>query len=568
MDSPSRQHPRAPSALLRTALLWITVSFTAMVALNGAGCLERRDLPATSDVTRCATCHGDPARHGDYLLRAAPPHDLEGQTATSYPGVGAHQIHLAASATHAAIACDECHSIPKQTNSKGHADSRRPAELVFGALASTGERHPTYDAATETCGDTYCHRSANAVWTSPRSSDRACGSCHGLPPPAPHPQSERCSSCHGRVVDDARHIIDPALHVNGSVEYDPPSCTTCHGSGMDPAPPVDTHGNVATTFVGVGAHQAHLGPNVLGRPLACTECHTVPNKVDAPGHIIGMPAPVLLTSVGTSGGHDAAHFDPATRTCADTWCHGAGTTGHGASPDWTSSTTLGCDSCHANPPAAPHPQMKECSRCHSDIVGTDNVTIIDPTRHVDGHVDVAVPTSCTTCHGGANPAPPVDTNGDESTTASGVGAHQAHVVGAGWSRPVPCTECHIVPEHTLDPGHIDTPRPAEVHLTATAAAFGGTPTYTAGTCKDTSCHGAVFPSGDDSGGTNTVPTWTKVGGTEAACGSCHGLPPPRPHPVGSLNPVCSKCHEDIAPDNVTFVRPELHVDGKVTFTLP
>jgi predicted CxxxxCH...CXXCH cytochrome family protein len=138
-------------------------------------------------------------------------------------------------------------------------------------------------------------------------------------------------------------------------------------------------------------------------------------------------------------------------------------------------------------------------------------------------------------------------------------------VGEGRALPVPCETCHVVPEHTLDPGHVDTARPAEVALSGTAAAFGGAPEYKGGTCRDTSCHGAVFPDGNDSGGTNRAPTWTKVDGTQAACGACHGLPPPPPHPYGSLNPTCSKCHEDIASDNVTFVHPERHVDGVVTF---
>jgi hypothetical protein len=32
--------------------------------------------------------------------------------------------------------------------------------------------------------------------------------------------------------------------------------------------------------------------------------------------------------------------------------------------------------------------------------------------------------------------------------------------------------------------------------------------------------------------------------------------------------VCSACHENIAPDNQTFIRPELHVDGVVTYDVP
>jgi hypothetical protein len=36
----------------------------------------------------------------------------------------------------------------------------------------------------------------------------------------------------------------------------------------------------------------------------------------------------------------------------------------------------------------------------------------------------------------------------------------------------------------------------------------------------------------------------------------------------ALNPICNACHEDIAPDNKTFLHPELHGDGIVTFTVP
>jgi predicted CxxxxCH...CXXCH cytochrome family protein len=101
-----------------------------------------------------------------------------------------------------------------------------------------------------------------------------------------------------------------------------------------------------------------------------------------------------------------------------------------------------------------------------------------------------------------------------------------------------------------------------------AIAFGATPAYANGSCSATPCHGAVFPDAHASGGTHTAPAWTIVDGSEAGCGACHALPPPGPHPKGELNPVCSACHENIAPDNASFVRPELHVDGVVTFELP
>jgi predicted CxxxxCH...CXXCH cytochrome family protein len=187
---------------------------------------------------------------------------------------------------------------------------------------------------------------------------------------------------------------------------------------------------------------------------------------------------------------------------------------------------------------------------------------------VDGIVDVAVDPRCTTCHGSMNAAPPADLSGSSATTSPGVGAHQIHLAGTARSRPVPCAECHRVPETVLAAGHVDTTPPAELTFSGAASAFGGTPRYSLGSCRDTSCHGAVFPEGRASGGSTTAPSWTTVDGTQATCGTCHALPPPAPHPRGELNPTCSACHEDIGPDNATFVRPDLHVDGIVTFVVP
>jgi predicted CxxxxCH...CXXCH cytochrome family protein len=202
------------------------------------------------------------------------------------------------------------------------------------------------------------------------------------------------------------------------------------------------------------------------------------------------------------------------------------------------------------------------------VVGTDNHTIIDLNRHVDGVVDVRTATSCTACHGDVNPAPPRDLDGETRTSAAGVGAHQTHLVGTGRSRTVPCETCHQVPSKVLAAGHIDSMRPAEVVFSGIAELPGTTASYSRGACQNIACHGAVWASGDDSAGTITEPIWTKVDGTQNACGTCHGLPPPHPHPQGSATTTCSDCHEDISPDNATFVRPDLHVDGEVTFSVP
>jgi predicted CxxxxCH...CXXCH cytochrome family protein len=565
MASPSTETQK-PEAFARRATLSLAVVLAAAVAagLAAPGCLERRSEPATDpDVARCTSCHGDPQRPGDYLRRAAPPKDLLQETDPSYPGVGAHDIHLNASPTHAAIACDECHVIPAAADSPGHADSGPPAEIVFGSLASTGDRHPGFDPATQTCGSTYCHRNAAAVWSLPRNSKDACGTCHGLPPPAPHPQSDRCSVCHGDVIDENRNFIAPELHVDGQVEYHAGDCKNCHGSDANPAPPVDTLGNHDFSAIGVGAHQVHLMGGAAGRPLACDECHVVPEHVEDPTHIDGLPAEVILTGVAASDSHEPS-WDHASATCGNTYCHAPTPGDVSASPVWNVEKPLDCASCHGLPPPLPHPQTANCVACHSAVVDTDNRTIIDRSRHVNGQVDLDVTKSCTACHGSVNPAPPVDTLGNSTTTVPGVGAHQTHVLGTEHSRPVPCNECHVVPKSVLDPGHLDSALPAELTFSGVAVAVGVKPAYANGTCRNASCHGAVFADGESGGGTNTTPTWTRVDGTQAACGTCHALPPPAPHPLPSY--PCSHCHLDIAEDG-TFTHPELHVDGIVTFQL-
>lgn len=540
----------------------------ALLGLPASGCLERRNDPsASSDQNRCTSCHGDPNRPGDALSRAAPPNDLAGGTQPSFPGVGAHQIHLNASSSHAAFACSECHVVPTRTDAPGHADHGSPATLVFGSLASSGGKAPSYDPATRRCNNSYCHGASNAVWNAPRSSANACGSCHGLPPPLPHPQSDRCSVCHADVIDSERHFIAPELHVNGHVEYTAGQCTSCHGQGQDPAPPLDTHGNSSVSSLGVGAHQAHLASSI-GRSLACSECHRVPTLVEDPEHILGLPARVVLAGVAKTDGRSPL-WQATSRSCADTFCHSPSPGSARPSPTWTDEAELSCTSCHGAPPPLPHPQATECAQCHAQTVAADNHTIIDLARHINGVVDIAVGSKCNVCHGNAdNAAPPSALGGSTPSSSAGVGAHQTHLHGTPRSRAVPCNECHAVPKKVLDPGHLDSPLPAEVSFSGAAVAFGATPSYSNGKCQNTACHGAQFPNGDASGGSHTTPTWTHVDGTEAACGNCHSLPPPAPHPYVELNPTCNACHKDIAADNLTFLRPDLHADGIVTFELP
>lgn len=541
--------------------------FGALCAGVGTpSCLDARRSPAAdAEPRRCASCHGDPRRAGDDLLRAAPPFDLLGRSSTRNPGVGAHAVHLNASATHAAVACQECHVVPDTVDAAGHADDARPAELHFGRLAQHGGHAPGYDAKARSCRDSYCHGQAEPRWTEPRSSSEACGSCHGLPPAAPHPQSERCFACHADVIDEQRSFVAPALHVDGKVQYSAGGCEQCHGSKANAAPPSDLQGGTDLATWGVGAHQVHLLGGSAGRPLACAECHRVPEKLEEPTHADAPPAEVMLLGAAQARGRNPT-WNRQSASCTDTYCHAPTPGDTRQAPAWLSPGESTCQSCHGTPPPAPHPQIEACSQCHAAVVGKDNHTIVDRLRHVDGHVDVSFDTGCSSCHGNeTSPAPPRDLLGNSLSSSAGVGAHRAHLSGSARARAVPCESCHRVPKHVLETGHVDTPLPAEVIFSGAALGASAKPEYAAGSCRNSSCHGASFPEGRPSGGSNTAPRWTG-GPAEAACGSCHGLPPPPPHPLATY--PCHACHGDVAEDDVSFLHPELHVDGVVTFRLP
>ena len=179
-----------------------------------------------------------------------------------------------------------------------------------------------------------------------------------------------------------------------------------------------------------------------------------------------------------------------------------------------------------------------------------------PACHRGSEQPVPLEGGCRSCHGGqSNAAPPGAIDGSEDTHSVGVGAHQAHVLGAALGRPVACSECHVVPRATEDPGHIDTALPAEVVFGALATRAESAPVWdrAAMTCTNAYCHGSTI-----GGGTNKVPKWNVVDGSQASCGSCHGLPPPLPHPAAT---TCDACHGPVAGPNLTLAMPLRHADG-------
>ncbi|HET9752656.1 MAG TPA: CxxxxCH/CxxCH domain-containing protein, partial [Myxococcales bacterium] len=452
--------------------------------------------------------------------------------------------HLQAGKLRGSIACSECHVVPTDLS---HIDGS--AAVAFGELARSGGARPVWDRASASCSASYCHgatlpggTNTAPKWTQVDGTQAACGSCHGVPPPAPHPQTPNCSSCHpGTVNADGSINTGGGLHINGVVDVTGGSCTSCHGSGSNPAPPLGTRGETATTDRAVGAHQSHLQAGPFAGALPCTECHTVPATTSHANGKVDLVFGPLATSFGA-----APQFNGT--SCTGSYCHGnfnGGNTGN--APQWTKvdGTQAACGTCHGLPPSNHSSTSTNCGSCHDGYTSSS----VNPALHVNGKIDV-LGLSCTSCHGDAarnDAAPPAGTHGETATTARAVGAHQAHLGAGALSSGIACAECHVVPVSTH---HADGT--VQLAFGPIATAGGAVPRFDGSSCSASYCHGNF-----NGGNAANAPQWTRVDGSQAACGTCHGLPPPN-HSSSSVN--CGGCHDGYSSTKVNLA---LHVNGKV-----
>jgi len=577
----------------------VRVRWVVFAALGAsvAGCSEYRAVRAeagASDPRYCLYCHGGASE--------TPFRDTRGRSDTVYRGVGAHEAHVSTAALSAAIGCETCHSVPETAEDPGHMDSSLPAEVVFAGLATAGGAAPQLEIsagsasseesegegsdshevpATLRCTNVYCHgatlsggRAKSPTWNAAPevlADFSSCDACHGFPPPLPHPTSHDCSACHGDVVAADGSLRDRTRHVNGVVDVVPNiTCDSCHGSKASPAPPPDLSGRTSPSDRGVGAHQAHLAAqHGLSSPVACDECHRVPAKVTDPGHLDESPgAEVVLGGRAALGGLAPA-FDPVSGQCTNVYCHGAALSGGSLTqPTWNdaSGAARACGACHGVPPPPPHTQSQDCGSCHTETA--DGMAIKDPSRHVDGQVEVGG-AACNACHGNAeNPAPPVDTHGQSDTGLVTVGAHQSHLKApSGLRGPLACEDCHLKPASVSDPGHLDGDGIAEVTFGALARTGGLDPVWdrSQARCASVYCHGAALQ-----GGSVPQPLWTKVDGSQNACGACHGIPPAvGRHPSvfeehAFMGKNCTYCHEGVTNTTGTqIVGLDRHINGVV-----
>ncbi|HWU88409.1 MAG TPA: CxxxxCH/CxxCH domain-containing protein [Kofleriaceae bacterium] len=396
---------------MRIGLLAIAAAAAAALAGCGFNSSDGDDSsppPNADPQAGCAIgCHGTDSSN-------APPKSISGATETTSVAVGAHQQHLNVAPTwHRQIACVDCHVVPAEVDSPGHIDGDGKAEVTFSMIAGAGA---TWSGTTCT---TRCHGNTaiggaqpTPTWTRVDGSQATCGSCHGVPPPAPHPTDNKCASCHPTMEEGSMTFRDPASHINGVVDVvgagATGGCTTCHGSTTS-APPKDLLGNTAPTGRGVGAHTAHLATSTWHRAIPCSSCHVVPTTVDAPGHIDGdNTAELKFDTLNPAGTYAAG-------TCSNLYCHGTGR-GNIGTASWTTPGALACTSCHSvngTNMSGDHrlhigEQGLRCSQCHGTVVDA-NRNIINANLHVNGVHEVkmangnfnATTRQCTNtgCHG-------------------------------------------------------------------------------------------------------------------------------------------------------------------------
>ena len=132
-------------------------------------------------------------------------------------------------------------------------------------------------------------------------------------------------------------------------EPDTATCSRCHGGSDNAAPPLSVNGKRDASDAAVGAHQAHLRGTALRAPLACSDCHVVPEGKGTASHIDGR-AIVTFGALARTGGASPT-WTRDTGSCSATYCHG-GTLGGGAltAPVWNRGAgEAACGACHGLP---------------------------------------------------------------------------------------------------------------------------------------------------------------------------------------------------------------------------
>ena len=319
----------------------------------------------------CTVCHSASGHKGDLDLETDPYSALVGVQSAAY---GQTLV----------VAGDPSSSLLylKMTGQQGANGEVMPTTGALPAALTDVVKTWITDGASSECNavDTGSGKYHPSGWDDP--------SQHGM---AAKFQSDDCKSCHGDSLQGGSSSVTcDDCHDAGWQD----DCTFCHG-GTDgdklgsPGEDLDD----STTSLTFEPHRAHTDDTSLHDAFACSQCHVTHDTALSASHFLDTAdtAPGTAEMTFSKGLSDKATY--AGGTCSNLYCHGDGTGDNGTIK--SSGSVSGCNDCHKSSGLnGKHDDHLEegvgCEECHS-TTASSSTKIKDPTMHVNGSVEVALP---------------------------------------------------------------------------------------------------------------------------------------------------------------------------------
>jgi predicted CxxxxCH...CXXCH cytochrome family protein len=456
---------------------------------------------ASTATLSCNGCHG--YGPGAFAPVAGEPNYISGSIGSGTEN--SHQKHTVGANMQDSRGCAKCHRLTADKAAAGKLRDYSSAHLNSSrdvSFAVLGNFSGHYSSATKTCSNTYCHSGSTIQWGT--RGPLACNSCHkadatlagahnkhwqsvgsyptsytGKPGNSGDAGNYRfeCASCHG-----GSHANGPAATENGAaaevffsysgavrlgsysygatrvldgtLSWSNGSCsaTYCHSNGNGGDPNIDASGfnwasgNVLGCFgchgtadtLSTNAHARHVGGPATGKGISCPTCHAATaasngSIADKTKHVNGEK------DVDFSGVAQGTRIDAST-ICSTSYCHSNGK-GIYSAPDWNSSATGACGTCHATAPGLGSPLI--ATGAHFSHFST-SVAAYGPMLSQQNA------TGCQTCHNFSNDLGTnhinrsVDLNGSLGYNSNGTGTcTPCHTTQVNWTAgAVACESCH------------------------------------------------------------------------------------------------------------------------------
>ncbi|MCA9412746.1 MAG: CxxxxCH/CxxCH domain-containing protein, partial [Candidatus Omnitrophica bacterium] len=489
-------------------------------------CHNNHESSFQPDPINCSLCHGD-------SMSSAPVGSI-------YPNKdNAHTLHV----RELGLDCSLCHNTPEGPGGSGHFDYLEPADVVLDTTNPLVGPGASFDPATLTCSNVYCHNPEG-------------GGATPSPPEWDNPESVYCGSCHS--IDLSKSLLGShSIHADKLRGPGLNDCLTCHPNNAVQHTPIDGivefadgHDLESTETCNRCHGTTAAAKPTWGGTVQCIECHKADNPANSMADGSGVFAPERTTTFPIKG-----HGLPSSQNYAVTGNPGAG--------------LPNCVPCHEDRPthgqhithikgdekrlrdiprdshAFTNRSTEQCLDCH--IPGREELGHLG----VDASAEAMIHSSAVTGHYGALLSAPeaFPAYGDDSDFETSPGFQ--------------CADCHdphgtsnlamIRPEIDGKVGGVSNPRAVQLTETSSLWANGND-----GVCE--ACHtssGLPHPDTNHPGNHN-------VGSDCRACHSNHGN---SFRPLGGSG-SCTTCHS--SPQNGRraivgeFARISHHVIGSVT----